>query len=211
MQLTIETLKQLPEVQKMMRDQEQVALAERSALIQQLADVEANEREELEPITAAIKDVITEIEGLNSKLRQARVQHEGLVIKSNRVIGLAKREKDALKQNILAGADPRIHQFKLWAMRAKNLANFASHFAEPLATNVFRRNFTAPAVSVAGQVNQLVKAALTRAEQMEREALSAAEVSDNLEAIAGVIYEAMQGCESQVTSRLSSNYMDPLY
>ena len=110
-------------------------------------------------------------------------------------------ERDrALEAAIMAGADPRLMQFKAWAARAANLAAVATYEQGAAALNARQ----------AREVARLCNEANTRADQMRREAIAADAVALELDAMAAGILQALDRLGGSAAARLPRDWRSPL-
>lgn len=210
-QAILDTLKTVPAFAAIMQEMEDSGLAERQILIEQLAELDAEAVAQLAPLTDEAERRTAEVEDLTYRLRIANYAKGAAIARAFETSSKLTRERKRIAAIILAGADVRLNRFQAWAARAENLANFASYRAEPIAHNGRAGPSTARAIALARKIKVLCRGAISRADEIRMEALSAADIGLELEAMASGIYEEFEKLPSGTSLyQMPSNYMAPL-
>ncbi len=205
--ITIETLAKTPAFAAALRELEAVQLAERQAQIDALAAFRAQWHADLAALDARAQAARREAEALRVRAlefqQDADAANSALIWNSTR----ATERDRALEAAILAGADPRLMQFKVWVARAANLAGVATYeqvaaFAGAAAP--------APNARQARAVSRLCAEANARADQMRREAIAADDVALELDAMAAGILQALDRLGGSAAARLPRDWRAPL-
>lgn len=204
---TLETLARVPAFAAAVRELESAQLAERQAQIDALAAFRVKWYAEIAALDARAQSARREADELRARAlevqQDADAANSALLWNSTR----ATERDRALEAAIMAGADPRLMQFKAWAACAANLAAVATFeqvaaFAGAAAP--------APNARQAGEVARLCNEATARAEEMRREAIAAADVSLELDAMAAGIVQALDRLGGSAAARLPRDWRNPL-
>lgn len=204
---TLETLARVPAFAAAVRELEVAQLAERQALIDDLTRFRAQWHAEIASLDAKAQSARMEAEALRARAlefqQDADAANSALLWSSTR----ATERDRALEAVILAGADPRLAQFRAWAARAANLAAVATFeqvaaFAGAAAP--------APNARQACEVARLCNEATARADEMRREAIAAADVALELDAMAAGIAQALDRLGGSAAARLPRDWRNPL-
>lgn len=204
---TLETLARVPAFAAAVRELEAGQLAERQAQIDALAAFRVKWHADIAALDARAQSARREADELRA--RALEVQHDAdaansaLLWNSTR----ATEQDRRLEAVILAGADPRLAQFRAWAARAANLAAVATFeqvaaFAGAAAP--------APNARQACEVARLCNEATARADEMRREAIAAADVALELDAMAAGILQALDRLGGSAAARLPRDWRNPL-
>ncbi len=174
--ITIEQLMQLPGLAEQFKAAENAKLAERQALIDEWRDFVDTGRQAIAEKQGEERKLAEKMDKLTGELKAVTEQRNIARTAIMENIGRNERKAEAMKKAILAGADPMLNRFTLWAQRAANLASFASHFTDYLGFSSDRNenppDRSIPAIAASRKVNELVQAAIERADQMRLEAIS---------------------------------------
>ncbi|HRP24247.1 hypothetical protein [Thauera sp.] len=201
--ITIETLAKTPAFAAALRELEAGQLAERQAQIDALTTFRAEWHSEVIQLGERAQAARREADALRARLleveRDADAANSAALWRSTR----ATERDRALEAAILAGADPRLMQFKVWAARAANLAGVATYeqvaaFAGAAAP--------APNARQARAVARLADEATARADEMRREAIAADDVSLELDAMAAGIVQALDRLGGSAAARLPRDW-----
>lgn len=204
---TIETLAKTPAFAAALRELEAGQLAERQAQIDALAAFRAQWHADLAALDARAQAARREAEALRARAlefqQDADAANSALIWNSTR----ATERDRALEAAILATADPRLAQFRVWAARAANLAAVATYeqvaaFAGAAAP--------APNARQAREVARLCAEANARADEMRREAIAADDVALELDALAAGILQALDRLGGSAAARLPRDWRSPL-
>ena len=204
---TLETLAKTPAFAAALRELESGQLAERQAHIDALAAFRAQWHADLAALDARAQSARREADELRGRMlevqQDADAANSALLWNSTR----ATERDRALEAAIMAGADPRLMQFKAWAARAANLAGVATFeqvaaFAGAAAP--------APNARQAREVIRLADEATARADQMRREAIAADDVALELDAMAAGILQALDRLGGSAAARLPRDWRSPL-
>lgn len=204
---TLETLARVPAFAAAVRELEAGQLAERQAQIDALAAFRAEWHSEVIQLGERAQAARREADELRARLleveRDADAANSAALWRSTR----ATEQDRALEAVILAGADPRLAQFRAWAARAANLAGMATYeqvaaFAGAAAP--------APNARQAREVARLCAEANARADEMRREAIAADDVALELDAMAAGIVQALDRLGGSAAARLPRDWRNPL-
>lgn len=205
--ITFETLAKTPAFAAAMRDLEAVQLAERQAQIDALAAFRVRWHADLAALDAKAQSARREADELRARAMEvqqdADAANSALLWNSTR----ATEQDRRLEAAIMAGADPRLAQFAVWAARAANLAAVATF--EPV---VAFSGAAAPATNArqSHEVSRLCAEANARADRMRREAIAADDVSLELDAMAAGIVRALDRLGGSAAARLPRDWRNPL-
>lgn len=200
---TLETLAKTPAFAAALRELEAGQLAERQAHIDALAAFRLQWHADIAALDARAQSARREADELRARAlevqQDADAANSALLWSSTR----ATERDRALEAAIMAGADPRLMQFKAWAARAANLAAVATFeqvaaFAGAAAP--------APNARQAREVSRLCNEATARADEMRREAIAADDVSLELDAMAAGIVQALDRLGGSAAARLPRDW-----
>lgn len=198
--LTLETLARVPAFAAAVRELEAGQLAERQAQIDALAAFRAEWHSEVIQLGERAQAARREADELRARLleveRDADAANSAALWRSTR----ATEQDRALEAVILAGADPRLMQFRSWAARAANLAGVATYEQGAAALNARQ----------AREVARLCAEANARADEMRREAIAADAVTLELDAMAAGILQALDRLGGSAAARLPRDWRAPL-
>lgn len=197
---TLETLARVPAFAAAVRELEAGQLAERQAQIDALALYRAQWHAEIAALDARAQAARRDAEALRARAlefqQDADAANSALIWNSTR----ATERDRALEAAILAGADPRLMQFRAWAARAANLAAVATYEQGAAALNARQ----------AREVARLCAEANARADEMRREAIAADDVALELDALAAGIVQALDRLGGSAAARLPRDWRNPL-
>lgn len=197
---TLETLARVPAFAAAVRELEAGQLAERQAQIDALAAFRAEWHSEVIQLGERAQAARREADELRARLleveRDADAANSAALWRSTR----ATEQDRALEAVILAGADPRLAQFRAWAARAGNLAGVATYEQGAAALNARQ----------AREVARLCAEANARADEMRREAIAADDVALELDAMAAGIVQALDRLGGSAAARLPRDWRNPL-
>lgn len=205
--IIIETLAKTPAFAAALRELEAGQLAERQAQIDAWLDFRAQWHAEQMELAARADATHKRLEEMRSRLqeleRESDQANSAARWKATRDL---ERERH-MEAAILAGADPRLAQFRAWAARADNLANVATYeqvvaFAGTAAP--------APDTRQAREASRLCAEANARADEMRREAIAADDVAAELDAMAAGIRQALDRLGGGAAGRLPRDWRAPL-
>lgn len=211
-QAILDTLKTVPAFAAIMQEMEDNGLAERQILIDRLAELDAESAAKFQPLADEVERLTVEVEDLTHRLRIANYAKGVAVARMFNTSSKVTRERKMLEATIRAGADVRLNNFQVWAERAANLANYSSFFAEPMGySGPVPSNNAARAALLARKIKKLCRDAISRADELRLESLSAADIGLELEAMTAGIYEEFQKLPSGSTLyQIPSDYLAPL-
>lgn len=196
---TLETLARVPAFAAAVRELEAGQLAERQAQIDALAAFRAEWHSEVIQLGERAQAARREADELRARLleveRDADAANSAALWRSTR----ATEQDRALEAVILAGADPRLAQFRAWAARAANLSSVATYEQAAAALNARQ----------AREVARLCAEANARADQMRREAIAADDVALELDAMAAGIVQALDRLGGSAAARLPRDWRNP--
>lgn len=204
---TLETLAKSPAFAAALRELETGMLAERQAQIDALAAFRVKWHADIAALDARAQSARREADELRARAlevqQDADAANSALLWNSTR----ATERDRALEAAILAGANPTLPQFRAWAARAANLAAVATYeqvaaFAGAAAP--------APNARQACEVARLCNEATARADEMRREAIAAADVALELDAMAAGIVQALDRLGGSAAARLPRDWRNPL-
>jgi hypothetical protein len=202
--LNLETLMKLPAFAEILREQEDGQLAERQAQINELAAFRTNATAEQARLAAEVQRLDHERAELRARLAQLDAEHgtaNGAALWHSTRATQKARNKEA---EILAGANPNLLRFRAWADRADNLARISTAGLGYVAGD-------APRITHANQREavRLCAEAVTRADRMRLEAISADDVTLELDALAAGILDALDRAGG--SARLPRDWRQPLF
>lgn len=203
--LTIETLRQLPAFSGLFADAERESLTKRQAEIAAWHDANAAARREIAELEAIERKATEAHDKLAAELNAATEQRDLARVELLRLANKHHHAREASKQRIAAGADSRLLDFIGWTRHASNLAAFASHRSE-LQGFGKGNNRQHLAAMQARKVGSLCDSAAERAEQMRLEAISDADMTDELAAMAGAIRQSFEPLAQFAPSGLSAEF-----
>lgn len=200
----LETLKNLPAFADLLRQHEDGELAERQAKIDALRTFRSEAAAKQASLAAEVRRLDAEREQLRGRLAELNAQHgtaNSIAIWNANSATQKGREMEA---DILAGADPSLLRFRAWADRAGNLVRVATYANDYVAG-------AAPHITPANvrEAVRLCAEAVTRADEMRLEAISADDVSLELDALAAGILDALDRAGG--SARLPHDWRQPLF
>ena len=204
--ITIDALTKAPAFAGILRELETAQLAERQSQIDALEKHRNAWRQEAARINAEARAAKERLEELRMQALAAAQDFDRANSACCWGATKATRVERELEAAILAGADPRLAKFRAWASRAANLAAVATYetaaaFAgAPPASNTRQ----------AREVARLCAEATARADQMRREAVTADNVSLELDAMAAGILQALDRAGGSGPGRLPRDWQAPL-
>lgn len=190
--ISIDQLKKTSFFAAAIRELDEKNVSSRQELVDQL---KANAKS-LPQETAVLEAEQRKLEEEREATRLRAIAIEGRLVDIRQQIHRIMNRGDAARRlardRLMAGADQRIYTFMVWAQRAGNLADFASH--QPIAGSlgvgqedldvIYKK-----AGAAARRVGVRVAESLKRAEQMVLEAQSADEIGLELASMAAGIYQ----------------------
>lgn len=205
--ISIETLAKSPAFAAAIRELEAAQLAERRAQIDALADFRAQWHGELADLNAKAQEARRKLDEQRALMLEAeRASDEANSAALWRATRLMQQDR-RLEAAILAGADPRLEQFRAWAARAANLAGLATY--EQVAA--FAGTTVPPSnARQAREVCRLCDEAIERADEMRREAIGTEDVALELDALAAGILRGLDRMGGSAAARLPRDWQAPL-
>jgi len=202
----MDTISQLPAVREMLAAAEQDVLDKRQAKIDSWRAQQAEDTAHLKHLNNACQAARAEAAKANDEYRRllsiSDQAHTAFHAASTR----AHRRDTAARNDVLAGADRRIHSFMLWAQRAENLAKLASANALPLAFEGTSPMRWETAREHTLLVSSKARNAVGRAEEMCLEAISEANMLAELAELADGVRAAYAPLERIMPRRLPSDH-----
>ena len=197
---TLETLARVPAFAAVVRELEAGQLAERQAQIDALARFRLQWHAEIAALDARAQSARREADELRARMLEFQSEADRANSEALWRSTRATEQDRALEAVILAGADPRLMQFRAWAARGANLAAVATYEQGAAALNARQ----------AREVARLCNEANTRADQMRREAIAADAVALELDALAAGIVQALDRLGGSAAARLPRDWRSPL-
>lgn len=195
--------KKMPAFAELLQQHEDGQLAERQAQIDALRAFRADDAAEQAHLAAEVQRIDAERQQIRARLAQLNAEHgtanSAAIWHAN---GATRKARD-MEAAILAGADPNLLRFRAWADRAGNLARISTAGLGYVAGD-------APRITHANQREavRLCAEAVTRADEMRLEAISADDVALELDAIAAGILDALDRAGG--SARLPRDWRHPL-
>jgi len=197
---TLETLARVPAFAAAVRELEAGQLAERQAQIDALAAFRLQWHAEIAALDARAQSARREADELRARMLEFQSEADRANSEALWRSTRATEQDRALEAVILAGADPRLMQFRAWAARAANLAAVAT----------YEQGAAAPNARQAREVSRLADEATARADEMRREAIAADDVALELDAMAAGIVQALDRLGGSAAARLPRDWRAPL-
>lgn len=197
---TLETLARVPAFAAAVRELEAGQLAERQAQIDALARFRLQWHAEIAALDARAQSARREADELRARMLEFQSEADRANSEALWRSTRATEQDRALEAVILAGADPRLMQFRAWAARAANLAAVATYEQGAAALNARQ----------AREVARLCAEANARADEMRREAIAADDVALELDAMAAGIVQALDRLGGSAAARLPRDWRAPL-
>lgn len=197
---TLETLARVPAFAAAVRELEAGQLAERQAQIDALARFRLQWHAEIAALDARAQSARREADELRARMLEFQSEADRANSEALWRSTRATERDRALEAAILAGADPRLMQFRAWAARAGNLAAAATYEQGAAALNARQ----------AREVARLCAEANARADEMRREAIAADDVALELDALAAGIVQALDRLGGSAAARLPRDWRNPL-
>lgn len=205
MQITLDRLAKNPAFAKMLKQAEADQLSERQAQIGALSVFREQWHAEVEASCARARAAAARLDELDAMLAVAREEYSEANAAALWRATRATEQERALEASIIAGADPRLLQFRAWASRAKNLAGCATFEAA-------HAGCAAPPTKTrrALETGALCSKAIERADAMRLEAIAGDAITDELDAMAGDILASLDQIGGATTGRLPRGWRAPL-
>lgn len=205
MQITIDQLARTPAFAKAFRQFEAEQMAERQAQIDALARFREGWHAEVEASCAKARAAAARLDELHALLKVAEQAYNEANSATLWSATRATEHERELEAAIIAGADPRLLQFRAWAFRAKNLAGCATFEAA-------HAGCAAPPTKTrrALETGALCSKAIERADAMRLEAIAGDAITDELDAMAGDILASLDQLGGATTGRLPRDWRAPL-
>ena len=197
---TLETLARVPAFAAAVRELEAGQLAERQAQIDALARFRLQWHAEIAALDARAQSARREADELRARMLEFQSEADRANSEALWRSTRATEQDRALEAVILAGADPRLMQFRAWAARGANLAAVATYEQGAAALNARQ----------AREVARLCAEANARADEMRREAIAADDVALELDAMAAGIVQALDRLGGSAAARLPRDWRAPL-
>ena len=197
---TLETLARVPAFAAVVRELEAGQLAERQAQIDALARFRLQWHAEIAALDARAQSARREADELRARMLEFQSEADRANSEALWRSTRATEQDRALEAVILAGADPRLMQFRAWAARGANLAAVATYEQGAAALNARQ----------AREVARLCAEANARADEMRREAIAADDVALELDAMAAGIVQALDRLGGSAAARLPRDWRAPL-
>ena len=197
---TLETLARVPAFAAVVRELEAGQLAERQAQIDALARFRLQWHAEIAALDARAQSARREADELRARMLEFQSEADRANSEALWRSTRATEQDRALEAVILAGADPRLMQFRAWAARGANLAAVATYEQGAAALNARQ----------AREVARLCAEANARADEMRREAIAADDVALELDAMAAGIVQALDRLGGSAAARLPRDWRSPL-
>lgn len=188
MQMTLETLRNLPAFAAMLADAEREALDTRQSEIDAWHAADERARREIAELEATERKHTRDADKLAAELQAAIEKRDASRIELLRVANRHHHTRVSTTARIAAGADTRLLHFAGWLTRAANAASYASHTATMEGFSRQPRQHIA--AEHARRVNALCDKATERVDAMRLEAIGTADMLAELNAMADEIRAA---------------------
>ena len=202
----LDTIKQLPAVKEILDAAEREVIAQRQAKINAWHEARAADLETMRHLNDAHKSALDAAKKAHAEYRRLAAESDQASAAFQNLSNKASRRNNAARDEIICGADRRIHAFMLWARRAENLANFASYAAAPMAHEGKVSTQSASAREQSRKVSELACAAVERADGMLLEAIAEADMLAELAELADGIRAAFTPLERFIPGRLPADH-----